>query len=358
MRLGIIGAGTIGKKHVEAALEAGVEVAWVVDRQLDSARELAGTCGAESSDSPEDLWQDSATNSVVIAVPNYLHLPLANTALEAGKDVLLEKPMALTHKECLELSRVVETTGQILQVGYVHRYTAVAKVAKQLATGNKLGEIYHAQAMLYLRRGIPGLGHWFTDREYSGGGVLIDVGVHLIDLAMHLMGFPEVDQVLGQTFANFGVRMGDYHFDEMWAGPPNLSGTFNVEDAAQALVRFNNGAVLDLHVAWAGNYSKQLPTSLMSFTGTQGGLSFELFGDEVNHSLEQEGSLVDGRTPVEQNDFFLEQMQDFARSVETRSVRQADVKQGCEVQAIVDAIYSSSNHRQPVNADCSIAALE
>ena len=277
------------------------------------AQEFNATYAADA----EPLWADSTVQAAVIAVPNSLHLALTLAALRSGKDVLLEKPMAMNLQECEEIGQCVEATGQVLQVGFVHRYTEVGKYAKRLAKEGELGDIYLTQAFLMLQRNIPGLGKWFTDRELSGGGALIDVGVHLIDLAMHVLDFPPVELVAGQTFANFGVRMADYRYDEMWSGPPDLSGKCNVEDAAQAFIRFQDGSVLDLHVAWAGNYSHgKVPASLMSFTGTKGAASFELFGGECCQTSEQNGALVEQTIALEDNDFFYEQMLDFSNSVQ------------------------------------------
>ncbi|TWU23656.1 Gfo/Idh/MocA family protein [Bythopirellula polymerisocia] len=346
MKIGIIGAGTIGQKHAAAAKLAGAEIIWVVDANESAGQALAQEYQAKYSATTDELWSDESVAAVVIGVPNFLHQSLAIEALEARKDVLLEKPMALSLEECQQIAQVADATGRVLQIGFVHRYTGVGKLAKQIASSGKLGEIYSAKANLYLRRNVPGLGKWFTTKELSGGGALIDVGVHLIDLSCHIMDFPEVESVAAQTFENFGRRMEAYQYENMWAGPPNLAGICDVEDAAQALIRFTNGSTLELHVAWAGNYPRSFfPDSVMGFFGDQGGIAFELFGSEVQFTSEHEGKVADESLAVEDGDFFLDQFRDFQRSVETRIVRGADHKQACSVQAIVDAIYSSSRQQ-------------
>lgn len=350
MKIGIIGAGAIGKKHADAIRAAGDEVAWVVDTNTELGEALAAEHDAQHSLAADPLWADDSVDAVIVGVPNWLHAPLAIESLRAGKDVLVEKPMALNLAECEQIAAVVDETQRLLQIGFVHRFTSVAVKSKEIIDAGKLGDIYYAQALLHLRRGVPGLGRWFTDKKLSGGGTLIDVGVHLIDLSLHLLGFPEVREVTGQTFSNFGVRMGDYHFEEMWSGPPNLEGKCDVEDAAHALVRFANGTVLDLHVAWAGNYpSKFLPTSCVTLCGTEAGLSFELFGSEVQLTSEQAGKVVDETLAVEENDFFLDQYLDFKTAVASRQVRQANPQQACVTQSIVDAIYRSSQLGQNVD---------
>jgi predicted dehydrogenase len=262
--------------------------------------------------------------------------------MQAGKDVLLEKPMGLSRAECAVINRVAERTGRILQIGMANRFSAVAQAARPIVSTGELGHIYHAKALLYRRRGVPGLGGWFTTKEISGGGALIDNGVHIIDLALWLMGFPPVTRVSGKVYSFFGKRMKDYVYETMWAGPPNLEGVCDVEDSAHALVHFVGGATLDLHVAWAINVPIKLESSLMGFFGDRGGLTFELFGDHLDLATEQNGRNVDRRIDVSKVDQFTHQMRAFAQSIQTREAPVATGQQGEFVQSILDAIYESS----------------
>src|SRR5690606_17392739 len=157
--------------------------------------------------------------------------PLSVAALKAGKDVLVEKPMGLNANECREMNAAAKAKDRILQVGFVQRYSSVATTVKKFVDAGRLGNIYHAKANYYRRRGIPGLGGWFTTKALSGGGPLIDLGVHVIDLITYLMGSVRPVRVSGKVYANFGKRMKDYVFESMWAGPPRLDGVCDVEDA-------------------------------------------------------------------------------------------------------------------------------
>ncbi|MBL9162859.1 MAG: Gfo/Idh/MocA family oxidoreductase [Planctomycetaceae bacterium] len=342
-QIGIIGAGAIGQKHAEAAQAAGATLRWIADLNSERAAELSSQFGGTPCNDPSMVLNDQAVDAVVIGVPNRLHHPLAVAALEAGKDVLLEKPMALTAAQCEEINDVATRTGRIVQIGFVHRYTAVGRLAKQIVSAGRLGHIYHAKAHLHIRRGVPGLGKWFTTKSVAGGGALIDVGVHLIDLALSTLGYPDVADVSGQVYSTFGRRMRGYVYENMWAGPPDWDGVCDVEDAAHAFVRFRNGATLELDVAWAGNFpEKSIPTSLMGFFGDAGGMTFELFGDHVILTSEQEGSLVDERFEAAAAEPFKDQFADFLRSIETREVTGANGCQGEVVQRIVDEIYLNS----------------
>ena len=350
MRLGILGAGAIGEKHAEAAAAAGVQIARVVDQSADRAKELATAHNAQHSDQAGSLWDDAQVDAVVIGVPNCFHKPLAAEALRAGKHVLLEKPMALSAEECDELIAIAKETGKLLQIGYTHRFTAVGQAAKRIADSGDLGEIYHAKAHLYIRRGIPGLGGWFTNKSMSGGGCLIDLGVHLIDLVSHLMSHPQPVAVSGKAYSKHGVKMRDYVYESMWAGPPKYDGVFDVEDSAHAMVTYASGATLDLQVTWAADLpTGALPDSLIGLFGDQGGLTFELFGDHVRLAHQIAGRNADSKLALPAADQMALQMADFAAATaEGRHGVGATPEQGRAVQAVVDAIYASSEKNQPI----------
>jgi len=339
----IAGAGSIGAKHAEAAAQAGVRVISVFDTDMSKATALAGSCNAEPIAELSSALRNPAVQAVVICVPNRYHKQLAIDSLQAGKDVLLEKPMAMCARECHEIMDAAAANHRILQMGYVHRYTAVGKLAIQMMRERRLGNIYHITAQVHLRRGVPGLGRWFTTREISGGGSLIDIGVHVLDLGLFLMNYPEVADVHGQVYSVFGRRMNGYVYEHMWAGPPNHEGVCDVEDSAHAFIRLRNGATIDLHVSWAGNFpEKSMPPTFIGCFGERGGMTFQLFGDHVDLTHEQDNKVVDVRIDAPETVPFRDQMLDFAEGVKQRKVLGASGQEGALVQSIVDRIYSSS----------------
>lgn len=347
IRLGVIGVGTIGAIHLKAARDADVAVACIADVLGDHAQQRAEEFDiANAVDDPDKLLGRDDVDAVVIAVPNKFHAPLAIAALQAGKDVLIEKPMALTAQQCAQINKTARQHQRLVQVGFVHRYTAVARVAKALIEADRIGRIYHIKASMYRNRGIPGLGGWFTTKALSGGGPLIDLGVHVIDLALHLAGYPLVDRVSGKTFAQFGPRMENYVFENMWAGPPKLEGVFDVEDAAHALLRLQDGATMELNVTWAGNFPDNAMPSQVVLMGERGGLTFSLNSDKLTLTTEQDGYNVDvlpkfAFTPGFDEAFKL-QLQTFIGHVESRTTPDADGEAGRIVSAVIDAIYASS----------------
>lgn len=345
IRLGIIGAGSIGEVHAKAATEAGQKVACVADIDLEKAKLLAKEYeGCQATADVKELLADESIDAVVVCVPNRWHKDLAIESLRAGKDVLLEKPMGLNVAECAEINAAAAETKRILQMGLVYRNSAVGQAAKSVVESGDLGKIYHAKAHLFRRRGVPGLGGWFTTKDVSGGGPLIDLGVHVIDISTWLMGAPKATRVSGKVYSHFGKQMKDYVYEEMWAGPPKLDGVCDVEDSAHAMIHFEGGCSLDLQVSWAIN----MPTPYMesaetvALFGDRGGLTFKLLGDHVDVASENYGRNVDTRILLTETDQFAEQARKFAHCVETRETPIATGEHGQYVQTIIDAIYESS----------------
>lgn len=342
-RLGIVGVGAIGNIHINAAKEAGVALSAVADANEKLAREVAQKNGIPYAFGDAlELFKRKDVDAVVIAVPNKFHAPLTLAALEAGKDVMVEKPMALNVAECRAMNAAASKRKRILQVGFVSRYSSAARKAQEMVSKGRLGKVYHAQANYYRRRGVPGLGGWFTTKALSGGGPLIDLGVHLIDLALFVMGFPKPVRVSGKVYANFGCRMKDYVYESMWAGPPRLDGVCDVEDAAHAMVRFEDGATLLVNTTWAGNFPDDALPNNMVFMGEKAGVCFQLSGESLKMATEDEGCNVDVTPKLPSVDRFAEQIKAFAKAVETRQAPRATGEQGQVVQSIIDAIYESS----------------
>lgn len=343
IKLGIIGAGAIGRAHLQAAKNAGVEVTCVADVAGDSARAAAASFGiARSTDKPAELLASPDVDAVVICVPNKFHAPLSIDAMKAGKDVLVEKPMAMSAAECRRMIDAAAKNKRILQVAFRQRFTSVARTARQFIEAGRLGQIYHAKTNYYRRRGVPGLGGWFTTKSLSGGGPLIDLGVHIIDLALYLMNSPRPLRVSGKVYAKFGCRMKDYLYEGMWAGPPRLEGVCDVEDSAHALVRLEGGTTLEINATWAGNFPENSVQNLIGFFGDKGGMAFQLGGKELRIATEDNGHNVDITPLLRPSADLEEQMRHFVANVQNRTQPGPDGQAGRMVQAVIDAIYESS----------------
>lgn len=350
--LGIIGAGSIGRVHAEAARRNGLRVAGAWDFHRDRADALVAAHGGRATDSLEELLGLADIDAVAIAVPNSAHIGCATRAFGAGKHVLLEKPMALSVAECDRILEARDEAGRVLQLGFVCRGSPTSRLAKRLIDAGRLGEIYHAKCSIYRRRGIPGLGGWFTTQAISGGGPLIDLGVHLIDLGRWLCGSPEALRASGATYGTFGHPIEKYRFVEMWAGPPKIDGVFDVEDHATALVRFDGGLTVELNVTWAMNQPESaLPEGIRLF-GDQGGVAFRVFEKDLVLATEEEGRIVDVTPKFGPEDPLAsawdEQYRQFRGAIADGVGPHATGEDGRAVQAIVEAIARSSEEGREV----------
>lgn len=343
IRMGLVGTGNIGRVHTETLKRNGIMYAAAADIRYEVAQNFAKEFGIPKVfASGQELFDTDLVDAVTLAVPNKAHAELAIAAMKAGKDVFVEKPMSVSQELCAQMAKTARETGRILQVGFVYRYSPIAQAIQAFRDAGRFGTIYHAKANLYRRRGIPGLGGAFTTKAESGGGVLIDIAVHTIDLATFLMGFPTPVRASGKTYGYFGRRMKQYLYENMWAGPPKYDGTFDVDDSAHALIRFEGGMTLEVNVTWAGNIPEDSLRSDMAILGDQAGAVFKIGGNEVTIATEQCGHNVDIKPTLRPGDMWDGQLQAFLHAVQTREQPHANGRSGQRVQAILDGIYASS----------------
>jgi predicted dehydrogenase len=270
IRFGIIGAGNIGTSHVKVMKQiSDIEIVSVTDVLVSKAQKLADDYEIlHVCDSAEQLLSNDEIDAVVIGVPNKWHAPLAVQAMRSGKHVILEKPMALHVKDAKEILKIQRETGQLLMIPHQMRWEWLAMQIKEQVDAGALGRVYNAKAGWYRRKGIPGWGTWFTQKSESGGGPLIDIGVHLLDLSLYLMGNPKPVSVYGSTYAEFGPKKRGIG---TW-GTPDWKGIYDVEDLATALIKMEDGSTLSLEVSWAVHMDTD-NSPFVHLMGSEGGAS-------------------------------------------------------------------------------------
>jgi len=340
VRLGIIGAGAIGRVHAEifAQIE-GVDMAGLFDVNTSLATELADDHNiAKVYDSADALLNSSDLDAVVIGVPNKFHKPLAIQALQAGKHVLLEKPMALNGADAREIYDVQQQTGNTFMIAHQMRWQWIYREILRYADNGAFGKIYAAKTGWLRRSGIPGWGSWFTRKTESGGGPLADIGVHMLDVTRYLMGNPKPVSVFGSIYSELGPRQKGIGG---W-GTPDWDGFFDVEDLAMALIRMEDGSTLSLEVSWAvhTDRSDNVFTRLM---GTEGGAvisdnnSATLCGE-----LFEQPSTIDITTPEHAEDARIGLSRHFIDCIRKQETPITDAFSGLVNNMIIDAIYESA----------------
>ncbi len=236
----------------------------------------------------KELLKDESIDSVDICTPNYLHSIIAVDAFKAGKHVFCEKPDAINVDEVLKMKAAADEAGKLLMVMRNNRFVSASQYAKKYIEQGKMGEIYAGRCGWQRRRGIPGKGGWFTTKEQSGGGPLIDLGVHMIDLAIWLMGNPTPVSVSANTYCKFADN-DTSDSDNSKFGDKNADGTFDVEDLAMGMIRFDNGAVLQIEFSWASNIKSE--RRFVELRGTKSGLAW--VNNEIEFFTEEDGQLLD-----------------------------------------------------------------
>ena len=345
LKIAVVGVGAMGSGHAGAVRATrGTELTALCD--IDERALTAGSKRHNVVDLYTDhreMIAEADIDAVLIAAPNCLHAPITIAALNAGKHVLCEKPMAMSLREAKAMVAVAKKArrrGKVLQVAVCLRQQPDALAIRKLVESGKLGNIYHIRAVMIRRRGIPGLGGWFTTMAESGGGPVMDLGVHWLDMAMHLSGNWQPTTVSGATHAKFGPAMKDYLFDYMWAGPPKYNGTFDVEDYTAGFIRFRNGMSLTYDICWAANAQDELFVQLF---GDKGGASVTLT-DKVTLYTQSKRKLRDVTVkPTSTENRYERQLRLFVKAARGQGPVPATAEQGLVVAQVLDAINRSAD---------------
>ncbi|MDF2924796.1 MAG: oxidoreductase [Paenibacillaceae bacterium] len=342
-KLGAIGTGGIFKAaHMNAWLEhPEVEIAAVCDIREDRAREIAELTGAGKYYTDYlNMLAEADLDIVDICTPNLLHSEMAIAALNAGKHVLCEKPDAVSPVEAQKMADAAKANGRQLMVMRNNRFTPNSKFLKELAQSGQMGDIYTGRCGWIRRRGIPGKGGWFTTKELSGGGPLIDLGVHFIDLAMWIMGNPKPVAVSGATYTKFAeAEVSDSVHSNF--GDKQEGGVFDVEDLATGFIRFENGATLQIEFSWASNIEEEV--NFLELRGTKAGASLRL--GELRIFSEAAGVLTDIKpvtSGVKHAQMHTENIRHFVDCLEGRAVPTIVPEQGVDMIKILSALYQSA----------------
>jgi predicted dehydrogenase len=354
-KIGIIGAGGMLKYHAEGFKKAGGQIVAVADLAPGAAAKAAEDWDIPLSfESVEEMLEKAVLDAVSIIVPNKFHAPLALQCLHAGKHVFCEKPPALTADQVEEMLSVSQAVGKHLMFNFNNRARPESREMMKLIGTGDAGTINSAQAKWIRRTGIPGFGGWFTNKALSGGGPLIDL-LHMVDLAMFFMGYPEPKAVMGQTFDTFITDPGH---KGPWGIPDNAEGATDVEAAAHGFVSFKTGQVLSLQVSWA-EMVKREEVSVV-FQGTKAGGKVErLFGtdgldetaiDTCELYTQEDGKSVNTIIEVEECEDMgrIDSAANFVEAIDGKAEPLNTPHQALALMQVIDAIYKSSESGKPV----------
>lgn len=347
MKVAVIGCGTIANSsHIPAYMaNPEAEIKYFCDIDLDRANKAVNEygCGTAISDYRE-LLKDPEIEAVSVCTPNHKHAEIATCSMRAGKNVLCEKPAARTYSEALEMQKVQHETGKVLNIGVVNRFnTSVNLIRKKIRNG-ELGEIYHVYASFRSHRSIPGLGGDFTTKAVAGGGVLIDWGVHFLDVVMYCTGDPKPLTVTGQAYSKLGRDMENYAYVNMWAGPPNYEGTYDVEDFITGLIR-TEGPSITLNGAWAQNIGTD--EMYIDFLGDRAGIRLQ-YGKDFKLFSAGDGVLYETTPKLNKENMFQNEIDAFLNCVRTGEKLVSHIDTVILTSQMMQALYDSSDQAKEI----------
>ena len=344
IKIAVIGVGSISEQHIAGYKNnANVELYAFCDINEQTLKMKGEKHGITRlyTDEKKMLEELPEIDAVSVCTWNCAHAPCTIMALEAGKHVLCEKPMAMNAEEAEKMLETAKRVGKKLMIGFVRRFGNDTAVTRDFIDNGNLGEIYYAKATYLRRHGNPG--GWFGDKSRSGGGPLIDLGVHVMDLTRYLMGNPKPVSVFGATFNKLGDRPGVRKKASSYRSiGATGADTCDVEDAVVALVRYDNGAVLNLEASFTLNIKE--PVGKVELFGTRGGVTlkpeFELYTDMNGYLANVQ---LDYPTALSFEGLFQNEINYFVDALLNDVDTYPIAEDGIVIMKMIDAIYKSAN---------------
>ncbi|WMJ86093.1 Gfo/Idh/MocA family protein [Anaerocolumna sp. MB42-C2] len=356
VKVGIIGCGGIANgKHMPSLSKLSdvemVAFCDIVEERAQKAKEQYGTPDAKVYTDYQELLKDPEIEVIHVCTPNRSHAPISIDSLHAGKHVMCEKPMAKTAEDARKMVQAAKETGKKLTIGYQHRHKPESIYLKSVIERGDLGEIYFAKAYAVRRRGTPNWGVFLNEYE-QGGGPLIDIGTHSLDVTLYLMNNYEPKMVVGTTYK----KVNNAECGNPWGGWDKDQHT--MEDSAFGFIVMKNGATIILEASWALNTSEPIPEGSTMLCGTDAGAQIKngvtINKGEFNRLIEVKPDMASGGVA------FYEGVSSNPAEVEARRWIDAvkndtevvvKPEQACVVSEILEAIYKSAKSGQPVYFD-------
>ncbi len=331
IKIALIGAGYITDYHAKGLQSiANVEITTVVTRTLESAKKFANKYEIENFTTDiNSVFKIKEIDAAIISTPNKFHAPYAIKFLENGKDVFIEKPMAMNAKEGLQIKKAAEENNKLVMVGHMWRFDKDVNYIKHIVDSGKLGKIFKTKGYgIHENWGPDG---WFIDPELAGGGAMADMGVHAIDTVRYLLNDPKPKQVYAKIATNFGE--------------------YDVDDSGILIISWNNGTESIIESGWwhphmdgpeassgifgTKGYASLFPTFLKM---TKGEESFEKIIPDLPERKDHCDQVI-----------YTKQMENFIEFIKTRQQPSPGLAEGQIILEIVDAAYRSSETGEVVH---------
>jgi predicted dehydrogenase len=340
--VGVIGLGWPGHMHLQGMeSHPRARVVAAADKDPDRCANAREKYGLKRTylDYREMLDKENL-DAVGVALPNYLHAPATIACLEAGAHVLCEKPPAMSATEAGAMRDVSVRTGKLLMFGVQRRFAPAVRASRQAVREGRLGEVFHARTRCLRARWIPlGTDNWFVDPARSGGGSLIDIGVHMLDVAWHLLGHPTPSTVSAAAYQKFAHIV-----------PVALDAS--IDDSVFAWIRFEGGASLMLSASWGLNPTAGDPEVDVILYGTRASLDMTEPNDPCLVSYdEQKLRRVEALELPDTRQGYELQMHHFVDCITNNTACLSTADQGVVLMTMLDAIYASARTGREIVLD-------
>ena len=346
LRIGFVGIGGMGRTHVNIQQQnPRVEIVALCDLVPEKCEAVKERLRLDPAlpvyTDFREMIERETLDAVDIATSNDFHSIIAVYALEHGLHVFCEKPDAINVEEALKMKRAAEQSGKVLMCMRNNRYYSNSRYLKRYIQSGQAGDIYCGRCGWIRRRGIPGRGGWFTTKAKSGGGPLIDLGVHMIDLSIWLMGNPTPTSVSGCVYNKFANNTAKSDSEHAAFGEQKANGVFDVEDLVMGFIRFDNGACLQIEFSWASNIEKE--KRFVELRGTKAGMSWNDDGTAGIWTEDEAGTLVDLHPHCgEMGNGHAEAEKHFVNIVLDGAEKDYVPEQGVNMIRILEAMYESA----------------
>ena len=284
---------------------------------------------------------DSEVDAVFVLTPNYAHYTITMDALRAGKHVMCEKPVTVNDPLSCEMAEMADKCGKILNIGVCNRYHRSVELLEEMNRNGEFGNIYHVYCSFRNHRSIPGLGGDFTTKSQSGGGVLIDWGIHFLDLILYILGDVKLQSVTADAYSEMAKDMKSYKYKNMWAVETSNveNGTNDVDDYITGHIR-TSGASISFNGAWAQNINKD--EMYIDFLGDKAGArltyggKFEVYRGDTLETICPEYDIPDMRTREDE---------DFLKCIDSGVKNKNNIDNILETMRLLDALYASAEKK-------------
>lgn len=348
LKIGVIGCGRIAlSAHLPSYKNnKDCEIVYVCDVIEEKAQKASETFGGKVVTDYKVIINDPEIDAISICTPNDVHALISVEALKAGKQVLCEKPAARTLDEALMMQKAKNELGGILNIGVVNRFNNAVNKVKELIENGDLGNVYHVYTSFRCHRSIPGIGGAFTRKDIAGGGVLIDWGVHFIDLILYCLGEPKAKTVSAEAFSHLGKNIKDYTYDFMWAeDTKEEDGVYDVEESIVGLIRCDNH-VISINGAWAQNIGED--EMYIDFMGDKAGIRL-IYGKDFKLYGVKNGMLTQTEFKFKTTDHYQNEIDAFVDYIKTNNdSSRASINVNIETSKIMDALYRSAKEHKEI----------